>query len=505
MNTTHPQTVKNVIGCLERGLLSRTQIAVQEGIVYNTVKSIEKRFKESGLQGTDLSLVGHSKLADTIYSNRKPDNDGYSPIDYDEVFFWIDVKGYSKEEVHLDYEAKASSQPFLKSYSYSQFCKKLNKMRPITPVNVLDHDYGYAVQVDFAGRKGDVEWIDKNGNIHVYQMFVAVFAASGFIFCYPVKNQQIDNWLLCIEKLFEFTGYIPKVVCSDNLKASVSKPRGPGRAAIINPEFKELSEAHGFDVKPTLPRHPQHNGAAEAGVKCVSRRISKFMARERYFSFEHMLNRMYQFLLRLNSRPFKNSSRFMRFQSFEIPKLKKLKTTVSTMGKWLLPTKVQPTGFVRVRDAYYQITDDYLGKSVIPKVYAEKVEFYFDGQNPNFLIQTHTRSYEKDERVRIEGYQRPSKRQLTANSYQHYVDWAYATNNEALIKLITIQLQLKKTEFETREACKSIQSLFLKAKHAKTDESHIFFEACADVVASDHKTPTSLKQQFRMLKKRKQV
>ena len=90
MNTTHPQVVKNVLSSLERGVLSRTEIAVQEGIVYNTVKNIEEKYKSSALQGLEICHTGYSKITEEIYPNRKPDNDGYFPIDYDEVLYLVD-------------------------------------------------------------------------------------------------------------------------------------------------------------------------------------------------------------------------------------------------------------------------------------------------------------------------------------------------------------------------------------------------------------------------------
>ncbi len=221
MRTIQPEVIKNCFLQFQTGACSVSEIAEQNHIAYNTAKHLGDIFHDKHLEKTDLSKLSYSQASHICYEPRKTDNNGYYPIDFEEMFCLIDKHHYDRGNAHYVYLRQAKKEynitGKLKTYSYAQFCKKLRQARPIVPSHVLHHEPGHSVQVDFAGSKGNVTWTDKNDVDHTLEMFVACLPKSGLIFCYPVQNQQIDNWLLCNEKLFEFIGGVTVAIVSDNL------------------------------------------------------------------------------------------------------------------------------------------------------------------------------------------------------------------------------------------------------------------------------------------------
>lgn len=506
MNTTPPQVVKNMLIRFHHENSSIAEVARAEHVAYNTAKRILKVYSKSDLVNEELPKVGYSKIADVFGYNHKGDNKDYFPIHFDEVFFLLNDKHYTRQEAYETFYTKAAEKaakddPSLKAYSYSQFCKKLVANTPKTPDYKLNHEPGYALQVDFAGRKGDVEWTDKECNVNRLEMFVASLPSSGLIFAYPVANQRIENWLLCHEKAFEFLGGVTQVTVPDNLKSAVTTPQGKGRELVLNPAYKEQAETLDFIIKPAPPGKPKGKAHVERAVRIVESWMVKVLSNEKFFSFEHLLRRINQLLICINYKRYKGSSRIARFIEDEKPHLQPLPELTVKYGEWLLPVTVSNAGYARVDKAYYQLEDKYLGKKVIPKIYAESVEFYYDGMNQSFLVQSHARTYIKGKHIQIENYRRPTPNQYQTHNYQYYLEWAKNTGSEPLVSLIQAQLKAKKSDYAVREACKGIYEIYLGCKHSKKHELSLFFDACDGVASSNHRTLTRLREKVKFLKK----
>ncbi len=503
MRTIAAEVIKSCFHQYQCGDYSVADVAKHHHIAYNTAKHIDDVFHREDVQNKNLCKLSYSQAFELCYGERKADNNGYFPIDYEEIFSLIDIHHYDRTEAHQVYlvQAKQEREQHFKAYSYAQFCKKLKQARPKTPTHVLIHKPGHSVQVDFAGSKGDVTWVDHESVEHVLEMFVACLPNSGLIFCYPVQNQQIDNWLLCHEKLFSFLGGVTPILISDNLKSAVTTPTGRGRKAVINPDFEELSEHYDFLVKPAAPKKPKGKAAGEKAVHLVEIWLVKILRREKIFSFEHLLRRIEQLLLKINSRVFKGSSRKQRFDEKERPLLKPLPVAKVNLGRWLLPKVVHNNGYIQVEKTWYSLPEKYISKQVIPKLYAETVELYFDGRNKHFLIASHTRSYVEGEYVTDPSHAKQSKRQREVNSYQHYLTWAEQTESPFLLSLIKAQLHLKKNDLATREACQKYYNIYTKHKAEGEESIRQYFLACEQMFEFGKESITNFKRTIALIKK----
>lgn len=505
MRTLAPEVIKSCFHQYQCGDFSVADVAKHHHIAYNTAKHLDDVFHNKGIKNKSLCNLSYSQVFELCYGERKADNNGYFAIDYEEVFCLIDTHNYDLTESYQVYlvQANKSQEKGHKynTYSYSQFCKKLKQERAKTPSHVLVHKHGHSVQVDFSGRKGDVNWIDQDNVKHGLEMFVACLPSSGVIFCYPVQNQQIDNWLLCHEKLFSFLGGVTPILISDNLKSAVTTPSGRGRKAVINWEFQELSEHYAFFVKPAATKKSKGKTAGEKAVHLVEIWLIKILRRESFFSFEHLLKRIEQLLIKINSRAFKGSSRWQRFYENELPLLKALPEATVNLGRWILPKVVHNNGYIQVEKTWYSLPEKYISKKVIPKLYAETVELYFDGRNKHFLIASHARSYVEGDYVTEPSHTKKSKREREVNSYQHYLIWAKQTGSSFLLSLIKAQLDLKKDDLKTREACQRYYNIYTKHKADGEKALRQFFIACEQMLQFDKKSVTDFKQTIALIKK----
>ncbi len=203
----------------------------------------------------------------------------------------------------------------------------------------------------------------------------------------------------------------------------------------------------------------------------------------------------------INSRQFKGGSRWQRFVELEKPVLKPSPTAPISLGRWLLPKVVPNNGYVCIDKNWYSLPEKYIGKSVIPKLYAEAVELYFDGRNQHFCVATHTRCYLVGEYVTDPSHTKKTKREREANSYQHYLTWAEQTESSFLVVLIKAQLQVKKTDLATREACKGYYDIYVKCKADGENTLRIYFNACQEMCEFNKVSVSDFKRTLRLLKK----
>lgn len=84
-----------------------------------------------------------------------------------------------------------------------------------------------------------------------------------------VLRQDVETWLGCHRRAFEWFGGVPKKILLDNAKCAIVK------ACYHDPEvqraYADYAEGYGFIISPCPPYDAQKKGRVESGVKYVKR------------------------------------------------------------------------------------------------------------------------------------------------------------------------------------------------------------------------------------------
>lgn len=151
--------------------------------------------------------------------------------------------------------------------SYTGTLRFVNRMKEnLSPVTVmLDFQPGECAQVDFgAGPK----FIDElTGHETKTWIFVMVLAWSRHMYAEIVFRQDVETWLGCHRRAFEWFNGIPKKVTIDNAKCAITK--ACYYDPVVQRSYGELAEGYGFIISACPPHDPQKKGRVEAGVKYV--------------------------------------------------------------------------------------------------------------------------------------------------------------------------------------------------------------------------------------------
>jgi transposase len=157
---------------------------------------------------------------------------------------------------------------FTGSYNAVQrFAKNIKEKLTNSVTTILDFKAGECAQVDFgAGPK----FIDEaTGEVISTWVFVMVLAWSRHMYAEVVFHQDVETWLGCHRRAFEWFGGVPKKIILDNAKCAITK------ACYYDPSvqraYAEYAEGYGFIISPCPPRDPQKKGRVESGVKYVKK------------------------------------------------------------------------------------------------------------------------------------------------------------------------------------------------------------------------------------------
>lgn len=100
-------------------------------------------------------------------------------------------------------------------------------------------------------------------------IFVMVLSWSRHQYAEIVTNQNVETWLGCHKRAFEFFNGVPKRIIIDNAKCAITK------ACYYDPEvqraYADCAESYGFLISACPPREPKKKGRVESGVKYVKK------------------------------------------------------------------------------------------------------------------------------------------------------------------------------------------------------------------------------------------
>jgi transposase len=148
--------------------------------------------------------------------------------------------------------------------SVQRFIKKIRDKSPTVSM-ILDFKPGECAQVDFGAGPPLID--ELTGEVIKTWIFVMVLAWSRHQYAEIVLNQNVETWLGCHRRAFEWFNGVPKKIIIDNPKCAITK--ACYYDPVVQRAYAECAEGYGFIISPCAPRDPKKKGRVESGVKYV--------------------------------------------------------------------------------------------------------------------------------------------------------------------------------------------------------------------------------------------
>lgn len=275
-------------------------------------------------------------------------------------------EGLSAQRIYQDLKAETD---FPQGYdSVRRFVRFLKQSQDKVYARI-ETSPGYEAQVDF----GQGAPTKKGTDYRRPHLFVMTLSYSRHAYHEVVWHQDVETFIRCHERAFNFFGGVPKVVLLDNLKAGVLK------ASLFEPQLNRLYEsfAHhvAFTPLPCLVRKPEHKGKVESGVKYAQDNALKghrFESLQEQNLHLRVWNTQVAFPRRHGTTKQIVSHRFEE----EKARLKPLPETEFVTFKIGI-RKVHIDAHIEVDGAYYSVPHRLLGEDVVVHYNAKYVQVYF--------------------------------------------------------------------------------------------------------------------------------
>lgn len=253
--------------------------------------------------------------------------------------------------------------------SVKRYVRKLKRKQPKVFAR-MTHVLGEEAQVDF----GEGAPTLKDGKYKKPFLFVMTLSHSRKMYEEAVWRQDIETFILCHEKAFQFFGGVPKLVRIDNLKSGVLvahlyEPE-------LNPQYLAFSVHYGFVIVPCRVRTPEHKGIVESGVKYTQNNALKG---KRFESLETQNIHLAQWNRAWASTRIHGTTKRQVQAMFEeerpyLQALPEKEYEFFHIGE----RKVHPLdSYIQVNGAYYPVPPQYMGKTVQVRYNSRFVKVYF--------------------------------------------------------------------------------------------------------------------------------
>ena len=241
--------------------------------------------------------------------------------------------------------------------SVKRYVRRLSAGRP-ERVERMECAPGEEAQVDF-GLGAPV--VDEQGRRRRTWVFRVVLSHSRKGYSEAVYRQTTEEFIRCLENTFRHFGGVPKTLVIDNLRAAVS--RADWYEPELTPKVAAFCRHYGTVILPARPYHPEHKGKVERGVGYVKgnalkgRTFASLAAENAYLGHweAHVAD------LRIHG-----TTREQVGRAF----IERERETLLALPAMIFPCyeegqrSVHRDSHVEVRQAYYEVPAEYIGRTV---------------------------------------------------------------------------------------------------------------------------------------------
>ena len=311
-----------------------------------------------------------------------------------QVLAWREA-GIQGTTIH---DALVRNHGFTGSYSaVRRFLQTLDDQTPKATV-ILDFAPGEAAQVDFGA--GPLIADERTGELCKSWVFVMTLCHSRHQYAELIRHQDVETWLACHRRAFEWFNGVPARVIIDNAKCAIV--RACRRDPEVQRAYAEFAEGYGFKIDPCPPREPQKKGRVEAGVKYLKRRFLPL----RDFRYLRDANRqLADWVLATAGKRLHGTTRrcpLDHFTAVEQPLLRALPSVPPEPACWA-KVKVHRDAHVQFRKALYSVPYQRVGQTLWLKATATTVRLYAD----HLLVTTHPRLFRAGQRATVRDHMPP--------------------------------------------------------------------------------------------------
>ncbi len=378
--------VKQVLRLHAQGVSNR-KIAGDLGLYKGTVNTYVRKIKEHEYSIEELLALDEPVLESKLFAG----NPAYKQDRFEEfkgmISYWEEELKKPHVTRYLLWEEYRESHP--DGYGYSQFCFHLGQIiKARKPGSILQHHAGEKLFVDFAGDA--VSYINReSGEVIQTQVFVACLPYSDYAFVMAVPSQSTDDFLYALSCCLKHPGGSPKIVVTDNLKASVIKT--DRYEPELNRVMDDFANHYGFAVLPARVRKPQDKASVENEVKIVYRRVYAKLRHHTSFSLEE-INRALADKTREHNQTRQQQKGYCREEKFlaeEKPLLKALPEKDFEIKYYAKLRVAQNNCIYLARDKhYYSVPYPYIGEEAHVIYTRSLVRIYIRG----VYVATHLRT-----------------------------------------------------------------------------------------------------------------
>ena len=311
-----------------------------------------------------------------------------------QVLAWREA-GIQGTTIH---DALVRNHGFTGSYSaVRRFLQSLDDQTPKATV-ILDFAPGEAAQVDFGA--GPLIADERTGELCKSWVFVMTLCHSRHQYAELIRHQDVETWLACHRRAFEWFNGVPGRVIIDNAKCAIV--RACRRDPEVQRAYAEFAEGYGFKIDPCPPREPQKKGRVEAGVKYLKRRFLPLR------DFRHLRDanrQLADWVLATAGNRLHGTTRqrpLDHFTAVEQPLLRALPDVPPEPACWA-KVKVHRDAHVQFRKALYSVPYQRVGQTLWLKATATTVRLYAD----HLLVATHPRLFRPGQRATVRDHMPP--------------------------------------------------------------------------------------------------
>ncbi len=216
---------------------------------------------QQGWLNIELDLPTDEELLKFFKSRKNVPQSSLTMPYKDQIEEWV-KQGIQASTIHA---ALQRQHGFSGSYNAVQRLVKSLKEKALPVTMMLDFQPGECVQVDFGAGPKLID--ESTGLVTKTWIFVMVLAWSRHMYAEIILRQDVETWLGCHRRAFEWFNGIPKKIIIDNAKCAITK--ACYHDPVVQRSYGDCAEEYGFIISACPPYDPQKKGRVESGVKYV--------------------------------------------------------------------------------------------------------------------------------------------------------------------------------------------------------------------------------------------
>ena len=385
------------------------EIAAAAGCHRNTAKRVIERAGAAGLEWPLPDELGDGQLARILYPDKYGKHGDYVEPDYDWVHRELKRKGVTRSLLYCEYRdaCKAAGDEACSITTFNQGYADWAARKSV--VMHIERRPGQKMEVDWAGSAMSLVDRDTGELVDVY-VFVACMPFSGKLYAEGFLGMDSECWLAAHVRALDFYGGVPEELVPDNCRIAVTKHTRD--ELLVNRAYADLAAYYGCAIVPARVRRPRDKANVEAGVGIVTRRAIAALRDRTFFTLAELNAALQAKAAEINEAPFtrKPGSRSSVFDAQERDSLAPLPAAPFQVCSWERVT-VRSDYHVFVRDGFYSVPFEYIGKVVDVRVADTAVEVFFD----DVRIASHPRLYD--------AYAHSTKRDHMPQNHVGYLEW----------------------------------------------------------------------------------